>query len=46
MTFGWRRTELLGGLSNGLFLLAISTMILLEAIPKMVYPERQSIACR
>eukprot|EP00730_Choanoeca_flexa_P015569 TRINITY_DN7179_c0_g1_i3.p1 TRINITY_DN7179_c0_g1~~TRINITY_DN7179_c0_g1_i3.p1 ORF type:complete len:416 (+),score=64.89 TRINITY_DN7179_c0_g1_i3:219-1466(+) len=39
MTFGWRRAELLGGLSNGLFLLAISTMILLQAVPKFVFPE-------
>jgi divalent metal cation (Fe/Co/Zn/Cd) transporter len=38
MSYGWRRTELLGGLSNGLFLLSMSTFIFLQAIPSFISP--------
>ena len=38
MTYGWKRTELLGGLFNGLFLLSMSVFIFLQAIPSFVSP--------
>lgn len=38
-TYGWARTELLGALVNGCFLLSLSLYITLEAIPKFISPE-------
>ena len=47
MTYGWKRTELLGGLFNGLFLLSMSVFIFLQAIPSFVSPpEGQALCCR
>lgn len=39
MSYGWGRTEILGGLTNGCFLLSLSLYIVLEAIPKFINPE-------
>lgn len=36
MTFGWARTEIIGGLVNGCFLLSLSLYIVLEAIPRLI----------
>ena len=36
MTFGWARTEIIGGLVNGCFLLSLSVYIVLEAIPRLI----------
>ena len=38
MTYGWRRTETLGGLYNGLFLLAMSVFVVLQSIPDFIHP--------
>jgi solute carrier family 30 (zinc transporter), member 1 len=38
MSFGWARTEILGGLVNGTFLLALCLYTGLEAIFRFVYP--------
>lgn len=34
MSYGWARSEVLGGLSNACFLLALSLYVTLEAIPR------------
>jgi len=39
MSYGWVRTELLGGLTNGCFLLAICLYVALESIPKFIEPK-------
>jgi zinc transporter 1 len=39
MSYGWVRSEILGGLTNGCFLLAICLYVVLEAIPKFITPE-------
>eukprot|EP01132_Coremiostelium_polycephalum_P006169 gene6169-7683_t len=39
MSYGWARTELIGGLTNGCFLLSLSLYVALEAIPKMIRPS-------
>ena len=39
MSYGWVRTELLGALSNGVFLLALCLFIILQAIPECVDPH-------
>lgn len=39
MSYGWARTEILGGLTNGCFLLSLCLYITLEAIPKLIQPE-------
>eukprot|EP01104_Vermistella_antarctica_P006008 TRINITY_DN16744_c0_g1_i1.p1 TRINITY_DN16744_c0_g1~~TRINITY_DN16744_c0_g1_i1.p1 ORF type:complete len:514 (+),score=112.97 TRINITY_DN16744_c0_g1_i1:94-1542(+) len=39
MTFGWVRTEILGALCNGLFLVSLSVYISLEAIPLFIEPK-------
>lgn len=39
MTFGWRRTELLGGISNGIFLIVIAIMITLQTVPLFIEPD-------
>lgn len=40
MSYGWARTEILGGLTNGCFLLSLCLYVILEAIPKFIEPER------
>jgi len=39
MSYGWVRSELLGGLTNGCFLLAICLYVVLESIPKFIEPH-------
>lgn len=39
MSFGWGRSEILGGLTNGCFLLSLSLYVVLESIPKFIEPE-------
>jgi len=39
MSYGWARTEILGGLTNGCFLLSLSLYVALDAIPKIIRPE-------
>eukprot|EP01096_Ripella_sp_DP13-Kostka_P003713 TRINITY_DN1555_c0_g1_i2.p1 TRINITY_DN1555_c0_g1~~TRINITY_DN1555_c0_g1_i2.p1 ORF type:complete len:449 (+),score=179.73 TRINITY_DN1555_c0_g1_i2:66-1412(+) len=39
MSYGWARTELLGALTNGMFLLSLSLYIGLEAIPAFIDPQ-------
>jgi len=39
MSYGWARTEILGGLTNGCFLLSLCLYVSLEAIPKLIRPE-------
>ncbi len=36
--YGWRRTELLGGLCNGMFLLSMGVFVVLQAIPEIISP--------
>lgn len=39
MTFGWARSEILGGLTNGMFLVSLALYIVLESIPRFIHPE-------
>lgn len=39
LTYGWRRTELLGGLFNGLFLVSMAVFVLLQSIPDLIRPR-------
>lgn len=39
LTYGWRRTEILGGLFNGLFLLSMGIFVFLQAIPLFINPS-------
>ncbi|KAK5584611.1 hypothetical protein RB653_006225 [Dictyostelium firmibasis] len=39
MSYGWARAEILGGLTNGCFLLSMSLYVALEAIPRFIKPE-------
>jgi len=39
MSYGWVRSEILGGLTNGCFLLAICLYVILESIPKFIQPQ-------
>lgn len=39
MSYGWARSEILGGLTNGVFLISLSLYIVLEAIPRYYKPE-------
>jgi zinc transporter 1 len=39
MSYGWARTEVLGGLTNGCFLLSLCLYVSLECIPKFIKPE-------
>jgi len=39
MSYGWVRSEILGGLTNGCFLLAICLYVVLESIPKFIDPR-------
>jgi len=38
MSYGWSRTEIVGGLTNGCFLLSLCLYVVLEAIPKFIQP--------
>jgi len=38
MSYGWARTEILGGLTNGCFLLSLVLYVMLESIPKFIEP--------
>jgi len=38
-TYGWKRTEILGAVMNGAFLLSLALYILIEAIPKFIVDE-------
>jgi zinc transporter 1 len=40
MSYGWARTEILGGLTNGCFLLSLCLYVALECIPKFIDPKR------
>jgi zinc transporter 1 len=42
MTYGWKRTEILGAVMNGCFLLALCLYIVLEAIPRFINPTKTS----
>jgi Co/Zn/Cd efflux system component len=44
MSYGWARTEILGGLTNGCFLLSLCLYVVLESIPKFIRPERNFIS--
>jgi len=39
MSYGWVRSELLGALTNGCFLLSLCLYVVLECIPKLITPE-------
>ena len=39
MSYGWARTEILGAMVNSIFLLSLCLYVLLEAIPKLIWPE-------
>ena len=41
-TYGWVRAEVLGGLTNGVFLIAVTIFICLEAIQRFIEPEGKS----
>jgi len=45
MSYGWARTEILGGLSNGCFLLSLCLYVALEAIPKLIRPTALGTDC-
>lgn len=38
MSYGWARTEILGGLSNGCFLISLVVYVMLQSIPKFIHP--------
>jgi len=40
MSYGWGRAEILGGLTNGCFLLSLCLYVILEAIPKFINPPQ------
>eukprot|EP01090_Pellita_catalonica_P010833 TRINITY_DN2227_c0_g1_i3.p1 TRINITY_DN2227_c0_g1~~TRINITY_DN2227_c0_g1_i3.p1 ORF type:complete len:405 (+),score=57.01 TRINITY_DN2227_c0_g1_i3:239-1453(+) len=39
MSYGWVRAEILGGLTNGCFLLSLCLYVFLEAIPNFIQPD-------
>lgn len=41
MTYGWKRTEILGAMMNAVFLVALCLYILLESIPRLIYPPEE-----
>eukprot|EP01105_Mastigella_eilhardi_P007857 TRINITY_DN1957_c1_g1_i2.p1 TRINITY_DN1957_c1_g1~~TRINITY_DN1957_c1_g1_i2.p1 ORF type:complete len:360 (-),score=82.72 TRINITY_DN1957_c1_g1_i2:124-1203(-) len=41
MSYGWSRTEIVGSLTNSIFLLSLSLYILLDAIPLFIKPEAE-----
>jgi len=42
MTYGWKRTEILGAMMNASFLIALCLYILLECIPRLIYPPEEA----
>lgn len=42
MSYGWVRTEILGGLINACFLLSLCLYVTLESVPKFIQPERKN----
>jgi Co/Zn/Cd efflux system component len=38
MSYGWVRSEILGGLTNGCFLLSLCLYVALESIPRFIDP--------
>jgi len=40
MSYGWARTEILGGLTNGCFLLSLCLYVALEAIPRLIKTQK------
>ena len=40
MSYGWKRTEILGALINGIFLISLAVYILLEIIPEIINPQQ------
>lgn len=43
LSFGWQRSQLLGAFFNGVFLLALSVSILLQAIERFITIQRKDI---
>lgn len=41
MSYGWARTEILGALTNGVFLLSLCLYTTLEAIPQLFEPQQE-----
>ncbi|EFA79532.1 putative zinc transporter [Heterostelium album PN500] len=39
MSYGWARAEVLGGLTNGCFLISMGLYVALEAVPRIIRPE-------
>lgn len=39
MSYGWKRTEILGALTNGIFLVSLAVYITLETIPEIFVPQ-------
>ncbi|GAM22483.1 hypothetical protein SAMD00019534_056580 [Acytostelium subglobosum LB1] len=39
MSYGWARAEVLGGLTNGCFLISMGIYVALEAIPRFIHPQ-------
>jgi len=39
MSYGWKRTTILGGLTNGCFLLSLCAYIIFEAVPRLIKPQ-------
>eukprot|EP00727_Mastigamoeba_balamuthi_P002140 m51a1_g11923 putative zrc1p (748) ;mRNA; f:672163-675524 len=42
MSYGWARTEVVGSLTNAVFLLSLCLYILLDAIPQFINPENET----
>jgi len=40
MSYGWKRMEVVGALTNGIFLVSLCLYIVLEAIPRFIRPPR------
>ena len=38
MSYGWARTEILGALTNGVFLLSLCLYTALQAVPELINP--------
>ena len=38
-TYGWGRAEIIGGLANAIFLLALCVIIILESVEKFIQPD-------
>jgi zinc transporter 1 len=42
MSYGWRRSEIVGALVNGMFLLSLCLYVVLECIPRFIKPPGTS----